>query len=182
MHSPKSYVATGPTGPTGDAGVAGATGPTGDAGPIGPTGDTGPTGDAGPVVTADSMNAHNLSGAVIAVVPAGTLVPLPDSQILGTFAANGANDTFTVPETGTYMLSYLVLITQDLLLSTRLLLNGAPMAASIVSSPVQTYSYTTTLFAYLAQDDTVSLQLFGTTASATLQTDSGAELTIVRLS
>lgn len=145
-------------------------------------GATGATGATGTSVTTNSMSALNTSGTIIAVILGGTAVPLPDVQVLDGFTANGANTIFTVPVTGTYLLTYSVKTTVALLMSSRILLNGSPMAGSIVSPAISTTAYSATLIATLSAGDALQLQLFGLLGAAVLQSGNGASLAVVRLS
>ena len=164
--------ATGPTGPTGATGAAGATGATGA---------TGPTGATGTSVTANSMNATNSTGDTITVILGGTAVPLPDFQVLDGFTTTAQNTTFTVPATGTYMVSYRVSTTAALLLSTRVLRNGTPLGGSTFTPALSVSSFAATTFAALTAGDTLTLQLFGLVGAAVLQSGNGATLTVIRL-
>ena len=128
------------------------------------------------------MNAINSTGATIAVITGGTLIPLPDDQVLDSFTADGTNETFTVPTTGTYMVSYRVTTTTALLMSSQVLRNGTALAGSIFSPTAAATSFAATTFAALTAGDTLQLQLFGLAGSAVLQGGNGATLTVVRLS
>lgn len=111
---------TGPTGPTGATGPTGLTGPTGPSGPSGLAGPIGPTGPTGP----DGLT--GVAGATGATGATGTLSSSFISafdDMLQTFtgtttvtfntitASNGTitftpPDTFTVPVTGTYLITW----------------------------------------------------------------------------
>ena len=171
----------GATGPTGATGATGVTGPTGPTGATGVTGPTGPTGVAGANVTANSMSALNTSGATIAVVLGGTVVPLPNNQVLDGFAATGGSTVFTVPVTGTYLVNYSISTTAALLMSSRILLNGAPLSGSIVSPAVAINRFENTQIVNLTAGDTLQLQLFGLLGAAVLQGGTGASLNVIRL-
>lgn len=173
--------ATGATGATGPTGAAGPTGATGAAGATGATGATGPTGATGTSVTANSMNATNSTGDTITVILGGTAVPLPDFQVLDGFTTTAQNTTFTVPATGTYMVSYRVSTTAALLLSTRVLRNGTPLGGSTFTPALSVSSFAATTFAALTAGDTLTLQLFGLVGAAVLQSGNGATLTVIRL-
>ncbi|EMA6342737.1 hypothetical protein ACO11K_001584 [Bacillus cytotoxicus] len=181
---------TGPTGPTGATGVTGPTGPTGIAGVTGPTGPTGiagvtgPTGPTGVSVTATYAFANNTSGGVISVLLGGTNVPLPNNQNIGPgITVSGGNTVFTVASAGNYYISYTINITASLLVSSRITVNGSPLAGTINSPLVATTSFSATIITTLAAGDAISLQLFGLLAVATLSTSTpGAVLTIIRLS
>lgn len=190
----------GPVGPTGDTGPAGPTGPKGDtgsAGPIGPKGDTGPTGLTGPKgdtgppgppgtsVTNNSMYASNTVGSTIAVLLGGTNIPLPNNQSLGGFTVNGGNNTFTVPASGRYYITYQMSTTVALLAGSRIMLNGSTVIpGSIVSPAVSTSSYNNDLIVSLNAGDRLSLQFYGLLATVILTGSGsrGAALTIIRLS
>ncbi|WP_297981757.1 collagen-like triple helix repeat-containing protein [uncultured Oscillibacter sp.] len=176
--------ATGPAGPTGATGAAGVTGPTGPTGATGVTGPTGPTGPTGVNVTATSAFAANTSGSVLTVILAGTLVPLPDSQLLSPdITVNGASIVFTVNTSGRYQLSYDINTTVALASGTRLLINGVANTASTVAPLVSLSHFSNEILLDLTAGDTVSLQMFGIASVATLLPGSaGASLTMVRLS
>ncbi|WP_242145663.1 BclA C-terminal domain-containing protein [Bacillus cereus group sp. BfR-BA-01430] len=181
---------TGPTGPTGITGVTGPTGPTGITGVTGPTGPTGiagvtgPTGPTGVSVTATYAFANNTSGGAISVLLGGTNVPLPNNQNIGPgITVSGGNTVFTVASAGNYYISYTINITASLLVSSRITVNGSPLAGTINSPLVATTSFSATIITKLAAGDAISLQLFGLLAVATLSTSTpGAVLTIIRLS
>ncbi|MGI2751304.1 BclA C-terminal domain-containing protein [Bacillus cytotoxicus] len=176
--------ATGPTGPTGTTGITGATGPTGSTGATGATGATGPTGPTGVSVTATYAFANNTSGGAISVLLGGTNVPLPNNQNIGPgITVSGGNTVFTVASAGNYYISYTINITASLLVSSRITVNGSPLAGTINSPLVATTSFSATIITTLAAGDAISLQLFGILAVATLSTTTpGAVLTIIRLS
>ena len=173
---------TGVTGATGATGAAGITGATGATGATGTTGATGATGAAGISTTIHSMSALNTSKSTINVVTGGTPVPLPDNQILSSFTVDEANETFTVPESGTYMISYQAATTTALLLSTQILLNREPLAGSMVSPSLATTLFTASLFATLTAGDTLQLEMSGLLGTAVLQSGNGAYLEVIRLS
>lgn len=180
--------ADGPMGPHGLPGPAGATGVTGPTGAQGPqgfqgaTGPTGPTGATGAATTSTNMSAVNTGGATIAVVLGGTAVPLPNNQVLNGFTANGANTSFTATAAGAYLISYSIKLTAALLVSARILLNGAPIPASVLSPIAATADFSSTFIVSLAAGDTLQLQLFGLLGAAVLQSGAGALMTAVRLS
>ena len=132
-------------------------------------------------MTSNSMNATNTTGATIAVILGGTDVPLPNVQVLDGFTVNAANTTFTVPATGTYMVAYRVSTTAALLMSSRVLLNGAALAGSTFAPIVSVNAFAATTFAALTAGDTLELQLFGLLGAAVLQGGNGATLTVIRL-
>ncbi|MCI9192899.1 MAG: hypothetical protein HFE92_05800 [Acutalibacter muris] len=146
----------------------------------GATGATGPTGPTGEAVTAASMSASNTTGQTLTVILGGTPVPLPNAQSLDGFTANGANTVFTVPQTGTYLITYHVNPTVAVAMTSQVLRNGTAIPGS-VRSPVATVSYEATVITPLTAGDTLTLQLSGVAAAVVLQGGSGASLTAVRL-
>ncbi|HFK1682168.1 TPA: collagen-like protein [Bacillus tropicus] len=175
---------TGSTGPTGPTGATGITGATGSTGATGVTGSTGPTGVTGTSITATYAFANNTSGTAISVLLGGTNVPLPNNQNIGPgITVSGGNTVFTVANAGNYYISYTINITASLLVSSRITINGAPLAGTINSPALATTSFSATIITTLAAGDAISLQLFGLLAVATLSTTTpGAVLTIIRLS
>lgn len=126
------------------------------------------------------MSASNTSGQTLTVLLGGTSVPLPDAQNLDGFTANGTNTTFTVPATGTYLITYHVNPTAAVAMTSQVLRNGTAIPGS-VRSPIATTSYEATVIAPLTAGDTLTLQLSGIAAAVVLQGGSGASLTAVRL-
>ncbi|PFZ03745.1 hypothetical protein COL75_11850 [Bacillus wiedmannii] len=175
---------TGPTGVTGATGITGATGPTGVTGATGVTGPTGDTGATGTSITATYAFANNTSGTAISVLLGGTNVPLPNNQNIGPgITVSGGNTVFTAANAGNYYISYTINITASLLVSSRITINGAPLAGTINSPALATTSFSATIITTLAAGSAISLQLFGLVAVATLSTTTpGAVLTIIRLS
>ncbi|MFT8351422.1 BclA C-terminal domain-containing protein [Clostridium saccharoperbutylacetonicum] len=175
---------TGPTGPTGSIGQIGPTGPTGPTGATGTTGPTGPTGPTGSNVTATNGFAENNTGASIAVIVAGTSVPLPNAQILSSdITVDASNTIFTVNTSGRYRISYYVNTTATLLLSTRLIINGSPNTASTITPLISLSNFSNEIIINLTAGTTITLQLFGLLGTATLlNNSSGASLMIIRLS
>ena len=175
---------TGPTGATGDTGPTGPTGATGDTGPTGPTGatgDTGPTGPTGACVTENFMNAQNTTGGNIRVARGGTTIALPNNQNLDSFTVNGANTVFTVPSTGTYLVTYQINVTTALVISTRVLQNGTAIPGSIYAPTTSVSAFTATTIVPLTAGDQLQLQFFGVAATVTLQGGAGATFTVIRL-
>ncbi|PNK48607.1 hypothetical protein CBR59_28095, partial [Bacillus thuringiensis] len=184
--------ATGPQGIQGSQGIQGPTGATGATGSQGPTGDTGPTGAGatgatgatGVSTTATYAFANNTSGTAISVLLGGTNVPLPNNQNIGPgITVSGGNTVFTVANAGNYYIAYTINLTAGLLVSSRITVNGSPLAGTINAPTVATGSFSATIIANLPAGAAVSLQLFGVVAVATLSTATpGATLTIIRLS
>ena len=185
---------TGPAGPTGPVGAlgpagaqgsAGATGPNGATGATGPTGSAGPTGAVGPSganTTATSAFAY-ASGTALTAVPTGTPVPLPNGQILPSgITVNGTSTTFTIAAAGRYRIAYAVNVTVALLLTTRVIINGAASTASTVAPLISLSNYSNEILVDLTAGSTVLLQAIGASINLTLATGAGATLMITRLS
>jgi len=127
------------------------------------------------------MSALNTTGQALAVVLGGTSVPLPSEQNLNGFTVNGTNTVFTVPDTGTYLISYRIDFTAGLLLTSSIQRNGTALPGSTLSPGVSVDSYAVTLIAALTEGDTLELRLSGLVGAAVLQGGTGASLTVVRL-
>jgi len=128
------------------------------------------------------MSALNTQGSTITVVLGGTAVPLPDEQSLDGFTVNGTDTVFTVPETGRYLVTYNVATTAALLLSSRVMLNGAELLGTTVAPAASISSFSATRIVSLTAGDTLELQLFNFAGAAVLQGGTGASLNVVRLS
>ena len=177
----------GEPGPMGPQGEPGPTGPQGETGPMGPQGAPGPMGPQG----ADGISAMpvfmyavNSSSSTVNIILGGTLVPLPDEQILeGGFdlCHSEGDTTFIIPESGIYMISYNIGTATNTLMYTRILRNGVQLPGSLLSPLNPLGRYELTCFSYLNAQDTIALQLFGTKHTVDLQEGTGAVLTLVKL-
>ncbi len=108
---------------------------------------------------------------------------MPSGQILPSgITVNGANNTFTVATPGRYRIAYAVNTTVALLLSTRLMINGAASVASTVAPLLSLSNYSNEIITDLTAGSTVQLQAVGASISLTLTTGAGATLMITRLS
>ncbi len=127
------------------------------------------------------LNAQNTGGTELEIDATGTLVPLPDNQLLEGFTANVADDTFTAEEDGVYLLTYSVNIGQQEDLASRILLNGTELegTAFVPSATADRYSVTTLV--NISEGDTISLQLYDETDTVTLQDGVGASLTLIKI-
>jgi hypothetical protein len=135
--------------------------------------------------TKDSMFASNTGGGTITAILAVTNIPLPHNQNLSNFTVNPANDTFTVPVTGRYFISYQVNATATLAVTYQLILNGStPIPGSIVSQIIGVSGYSCNVIVSLTKGNTISLQAVGLAVILSLPTagSTGAALTIIRLS
>jgi hypothetical protein len=133
------------------------------------------------MVTANSMSAQNTAATLISVVVGGTDIPLPDNQSLDSFIANGTSTAFIVPATGDYLITYSMSVTVAALVSSRVLLDGTPIPASIVAPTVAASEFETSFIVSLASGDTLSLQLFSVITSVTLLGGASTFMTVVRL-
>ncbi len=136
------------------------------------------------VVTADSMFATNTVGSTIATVTAGTNVPLPNNQSLSSFTVDGANQIFTVPVSGRYLISYHINTTAAINIGTRLILNGStPIASTILAASGNKNTFSTNSILSLTAGNTIALQLFDFNGNVTLLGGgaTGASLAIVRI-
>ncbi|CZR75350.1 collagen triple helix repeat domain-containing protein [Clostridium acidurici 9a] [Clostridioides difficile] len=115
------------------------------------------------------------------MVLGGTTVSLPNNQNLSTFTVNGANTVFTVPSTGTYLVTYEINITASVLMSSRILLNGTTLPGTVFAPLVAVSDLSATTITPLAAGDRLELQLFGVIAASVLQRGAGATLTVIRL-
>ena len=119
----------GPTGPTGATGLTGptgfisiaVTGPTGPTGPIGPVGSaTGPTGPSGSTGTTGPTGIsvfaflnNGSSAATAETVPSMGTISFAGPNILEGIALDSTNSVATLPQTGTYLVSYELYITSS---------------------------------------------------------------------
>ena len=126
------------------------------------------------------MSASNTTGQTISVLLGGTSVPLPSAQSLDGFTANGANTAFTVPVSGTYLITYRVNPTAAVAMSSQVLRNGTAIPGSVFSPIASASGYEATVIAPLTAGDTLTLQLSGIVAAVVLQGGSGASLTADR--
>ena len=178
--------ATGPAGPTGVAGTPGTPGLNGATGPTGPTGPAGATGPAGSGGSGGGLTAYgsfyNSSAPVIAILLGGTNIPLPN---ISTPALNVTPDisstTFTVNTTGIYRVAYRIDLVTATFVSARLLVNGTPITAFNLTPAISSMSFNAEGILALSSGDSLSIQLYGLLAAVTLQSGSGASLTVERL-
>ncbi|WP_350338999.1 hypothetical protein [Paenibacillus sp. UMB4589-SE434] len=120
----------------------------------------------------------------MAVILGGTNIALPNAQSIGPgITVNGANTVFTVAVGGRYYITYQINLTAALLVSSRLLINGAANLASTITPVLSLSSFNNDIIVPLTANSTISLQLFGLLGAATLLGGSaGAALTIIQLS
>lgn len=132
---------TGPTGPTGPQGLQGLTGSTGPVGPTGPgTGNTGPTGPTGPRGASVMIRGveYQVQNRQAEGVDTGTNV-LFDTVVNGqdlTIAYNSGTGVFTIPRSGSFLVSWQVAIDGSSLgpSATFTLIESGAVSASIPAS------------------------------------------------
>lgn len=179
-----SIGAIGSVGATGLTGITGVTGSPGPQGSPGSTGATGPIGSPGPNPSSTAGFVANTSGSVVSTLLGPALVPLPNSHVLSSnIVPNSENTVFTINTAGRYRISYQVNLTLELLLGSRLLINGSTYTPSVISPTINIASFHSEVIVDLASSSTISLQLYGLLGTAILQNNAlGAGLMIVRLS
>lgn len=177
----------GAPGPVGPAGSDGAVGPAGPAGADGNDGATGPAGPEGPPGQdgAGGVTGHgyaaNTAGGLLAVVLGGTPVPMGNVQLLDGVMADGTSTIFTVAEAGVYKVEYDVNLTAGVLAGSQLVRNGAPVPGFQIPPILTKSRFSASGLVSLAAGNTLSVQLYGVIAAATLESGVGAALTIVRV-
>ena len=122
----------------------------------------------------------NDDGPVIAVIIGGTSIPLPDTSVAFNTSIGGA--VVTLATAGTYRFHYCIRTTANLLASSRLVINGTAINASIISPVLSRSEWCRdTMLSLISTNSTVQIQLFGILGVATLLSPGGAELVIERL-
>lgn len=134
-------------------------------GPIGPTGETGatgPTGSPGPNPSSTAGFAANTSEAVISTLLRTVLVPSPNRHVLSSdIVLNRFNTVFTANTPGRYRISCQMNVTLELLLRSRLLINGSAYTPSVISPMPSKASFHNEVIVDLASSSTVTLELYG---------------------
>jgi hypothetical protein len=154
MYGPKAAgtwpVGTNLTGPQGVQGIQGVQGPTGTMGP----GIEAFISSSDPVLTA--------------VLLGGTDIAFPgtNTRTYGSGGPSYLNGVFTLPA-GTYRVSYAMTTTAGLLMQTRLVLNGTPVAGSEAGGALAVTSFHGQALVTASAGSTLSLQYFGLLAAAT---------------
>ncbi|QIL83073.1 collagen-like protein [Diaphorobacter sp. HDW4A] len=180
--------AVGPQGPIGTPGLngtagvtgpIGATGTDGATGPTGATGATGPTGATGTAFTEVFASATNTAGSVIGVLIGGTKIPLPSQNLSG--ITSSATTDFTVPQTGSYLITYSINVTAALLMSACVYIDSTCDATLNFSSLLSLSSFSGQSILNLTAGQVVDLRLYGLLGAATLQGGAGARMSIIQL-
>lgn len=89
----------------------------------------------------------------------------------------------TLPQAGTYKFSYCIRTTASSSASSRLVIDGAAINASIITPVTQTDKWCrSVMLSLISTNSTVQVQLFGTLAPVTLIAAGGADLLFEKLS
>ena len=183
--------ATGPqgpiglTGPQGEQGIQGPVGPTGPQGPQGvqgPAGATGATGPAGENTIANSAFASNTTAGTVSVTTDGTNIALPNDQITtADITIDGTNEVFTVATAGKYLIIYGIYLSTAHTTGARVMINDSAYEPSVIEPSLSLSNFHNSFIVNLEADSTVSLQLYGLDDTLTLQSNAGANLSIIQL-
>lgn len=111
----------------------------------------------------------------------GTLVPLPNNQVLDSFTVNGANTVFTVPSTGTYRISYRLSFRSSENITSEIYRNGATLSGSTFAPTSSVPTYFVELLTNLTAGDTLSLRISGQQGDVVLQEGTGASLMVIKV-
>ncbi|MFN7937314.1 MAG: hypothetical protein U0R19_28570 [Bryobacteraceae bacterium] len=169
---------TGPVGPTG-VGLTGAIGATGATGATGVTGAQGPTGTASGGLSAYGSFSND-SGSAYNVTIGGVSIDFFDTAVANNISLT--SPIATLPQAGTYRFWYCIRTTAPSSASSRLVVNGSAINASIITPVTQTDKWCrVTMLSLISTNSTVQVQLFGTFAPVTLLSPGGAELVIEKL-
>lgn len=133
------------------------------------------------VLNRPGMSAQNLSGSAIAVIIAGTAIPLTTLTYLNGFTANGASTQFTVPETGVYLVMYNIEITAGLLVNSGVYRNGVAIPSLTRMPGLAASSFTCSNMISLAAGNVLQVTLFGLLGVATLRSGVGAYMNVTRI-
>ncbi|PEJ53655.1 MULTISPECIES: hypothetical protein [unclassified Bacillus (in: firmicutes)] len=122
------------------------------------------------------------SGGKVEVTSKGTNITFPSFQYLGEgITINRANDRLTIEEPGNYFITYTVNLNLLLGVSSRILINGRPINASVIANEVNRSIYSSQMILPLDAGDTISLQLFDFEGEVTLLQGAGATINVFRV-
>lgn len=153
--------ATGTTGATGATGVTGPTGTTGDTGTTGPTGTTGDTGVTGATGVLAGVYAYIYDNAATqSVINAAPVLFNTNGTISGGITHTPGTSDIIVPNTGTYLISYLVNSATDMVFAVAVNASafGFTEAGSIQTGVGETRQVAWTGILSLSAGDAVTLQ------------------------
>lgn len=171
----------GKKGEKGEPGIQGIQGEKGEQGIQGEKGEKGEQGDSTTNFTTSHMSAIHTGGITLNVVRLGVSIPLTGAKVLNNFTSNALSDSFTVEETGSYLLLYNIKMRDATTVKSRVIRNGSLLSGTVRSTSVPTTNYSLSVILPLQQGDNISLQLFDLDAQVTLQGGTGASLVLVRL-
>ena len=135
-----------------------------------------------PIPPGESFAFVTNSGGTVAVINEGTKVSFPSFQYLGEgITINSNNDRLTVEQPGNYFIVYSVNLNALLNISTRILVNDRPVAASTIAHEVNRSIFGSQMILPLDAGDTISLELFNYVGPVTLLQGAGATLTVFRV-
>lgn len=183
----------GPQGPQGIQGEIGPQGPQGvqgEIGPQGPQGIEGEIGPTGPTGVANVSGYANYAYSGTATIQSGTSIPFNLSGVAPIGVSQTANDTFTITNTGTYLINYGIHYTvgSSILLpvSTVIEVNGTPRPNTALqngnSYPLIEGWLTNSSLIKLVEGDTLNIINNGTNSFNLAQNaDVTAYITMVRV-
>jgi len=145
---------------------------------------TGQLGKCAPGAPSSGLAAYgsfsNDSGSAYNVTIGGVSIDFFDTSVANNVSLT--SPIATLPQAGTYKFSYCIRATANSSASSRLVVNGAAINASIVTPVSQTDKWCrSTMLSLISTNSTVLVQLFGTLAPVTLISPGGAELLIEKL-
>ncbi|PWA07595.1 hypothetical protein DCC39_16515 [Pueribacillus theae] len=126
-------------------------------------------------------SASNSTGSMIHVLLGGTPIPLPNNQDLNGVTVTGANTIFTVQHAGQYELSYDIHLTAAMLVSSRIIVNGASVSSTVDSPSISKSDFNGSATVSLAAGDKINLQLYGLIAAVALDSANPTTLTIKKI-
>ena len=132
-------------------------------------------------VTAVSLSAHNISAQQIRVEESGTAIPLPFITYKKEFEPNDNFKSFTVEESGTYSIDYVIYVNRETHLSAAVFKNGKEILGTAVEPRPPASSFIGTSIEFLEKGSQISLVLFGENIEVALQPRAGASLKIIRI-
>jgi len=122
----------------------------------------------------------NDSGSAYNVTISGVSIDFFDTAVANHISIT--TPVVTLPDAGTYRISYCIRTTANSSASSRLVINGSAINASIITPVSQTDKWCrTTMLSLISANSTVQVQLFGTLAPVTLIAPGGADLQIEKL-
>ncbi|KAA0992675.1 BclA C-terminal domain-containing protein [Dyadobacter aurulentus] len=129
-----------------------------------------------------SLYAGNNTGTSLVIMLGGISVPFPSHQTVSPeFTVFPGSTSFVINTGGRYQLSYRLKLTAALLMSTRIMLNGAPLAGSEIAPVATLDTFSTSVIADVSAGSVVNLQAFGLLGVASLSATESQYFSIVKL-